>query len=81
MGNADEPSCADGNQMSFGQEALFEKRLELFPVDPPSVGALLSSPAEVKAVIESLIKQRDEYKAQIHRVWGREGRPQAPLVF
>jgi hypothetical protein len=35
--------------MTFGLEALFEERLELFPAEPSS--ASISSSAEAKAII------------------------------
>jgi phage shock protein A len=49
--------------MSFGLDALFEERLEAFPAEPASV--LHSAPSHVEAVINSLVKERDELQMQV----------------
>lgn len=49
--------------MSFGLEALFEERLEVFPAEPAAV--LHSTTGHVEAVIKSLIKERDGLQAQV----------------
>jgi chromosome segregation ATPase len=48
--------------MSFGIDALFEERLEVFPAEPSS--ALHATAGHAEAVIKSLIKQRDDWEAQ-----------------
>jgi DNA repair exonuclease SbcCD ATPase subunit len=56
--------------MTFGLDASFEEHLELFPADLPSSGTSMSSSAEAKAIIASLVKQlkKSEEQAQKHEV-------------
>jgi hypothetical protein len=48
--------------MSFGLDALFEERLEVFPADVSSVA---QSPSSADVVIRTLIKERDDAQALI----------------
>jgi peptidoglycan hydrolase CwlO-like protein len=48
--------------VSFGLEALFEERLEVFPAEPSSI--LQATSGDIEAVIKSLIKERGELQAQ-----------------
>ncbi|KAF1921358.1 NO signaling/Golgi transport ligand-binding domain-containing protein [Ampelomyces quisqualis] len=48
--------------MTFGLEALFEERLEVFPTEPSSV--LHATNSHVEAVIKSLVKERDDLQVQ-----------------
>jgi chromosome segregation ATPase len=48
--------------MSFGLEALFEERLEVFPAEPSSI---LHPAGHADAVIMALIKERDDLQAKL----------------
>jgi chromosome segregation ATPase len=49
--------------MTFGLEALFEERLEVFPADLTAITH--SNVSECQAAIKSLIKERDDLQAQV----------------
>jgi chromosome segregation ATPase len=50
--------------MSFGLEALFDERLEVFPAEPAEI--MHSDPSQFKAVIKSLVRERDDLQAQVN---------------
>jgi hypothetical protein len=61
--STDGPTDQQANQMSFGLEALFEERLEVFPAEPVAVRHLTAGHCEV--IIKSLIKERDDLHTQV----------------
>jgi len=53
---------ADTVEMSFGRDALFEERLEVFPAEPASVA---HSPGSTAAITQAFIKERDDAQGQV----------------